>query len=487
MIRPNNGSPLFSFPKYWLILCLLLLPARLLAQADSTTWLAWPPPYYSFVKYEENDILKRNRIDSFLNKLVVLKHTHKGKVTIVHIGDSHLQADGITSILRNGLQDFFGDAGRGLVFPYQLANTNGPHDLKSWSNTTWKNGRLAGSEKQPKAGICGYGIHATSKNAAINIRLTDYIGKQEYFNRMVFFLSGEGADYRIADTNIKADLVLTAHASNEDTASLIVSTDSLITGFEISRTLATAEGEYSFYGVSLEKKDSSGILYHTIGVNGARYDQFNKDELFRKQLYSLHGDLFIISLGTNEAQNQYINEQTIMAACDTLVQTIRKVAPKAEVIITTPPGSYFKAKKPNPSVQSVSNAFKKYCNARDISCWDLFAITGGLAGTPSWKKYNLISHDLIHYNNNGYQLQGLLLLNAIAKAYNGYEKAHPYHPPKPPAPKPAAANKAKESHEPAKASPPIVKKTAPEKTEKNNAPNTTTQKKASNIKVEYSE
>ncbi len=38
----------------------------------------------------------------------------------------------------------------------------------------------------------------------------------------------------------------------------------------------------SFYGVSL-KKDQRGIIYHSIGVNGARYDQFNIDSLFCEQ------------------------------------------------------------------------------------------------------------------------------------------------------------------------------------------------------------
>ena len=59
----------------------------------------------------------------------------------MHIGDSHIQADWWTGYLRIRLQELFGSAGRGLVFPYQLAGTNSPTDIRSGSNQIWENRR----------------------------------------------------------------------------------------------------------------------------------------------------------------------------------------------------------------------------------------------------------------------------------------------------------------------------------------------------------
>ena len=55
-------------------------------------------------------------------------HTSDGIVRILHIGDSHIQAEFVTNALRAMLQEVYGNAGRGLVSPLRLAGTNQPVD-----------------------------------------------------------------------------------------------------------------------------------------------------------------------------------------------------------------------------------------------------------------------------------------------------------------------------------------------------------------------
>ncbi len=54
-------------------------------------------------------------ISSFYEKLKQLKKSNNAVVRIVHIGDPHIQADLFTGVARDGLQEIFGNAGRGLV------------------------------------------------------------------------------------------------------------------------------------------------------------------------------------------------------------------------------------------------------------------------------------------------------------------------------------------------------------------------------------
>ena len=54
---------------------------------------------------------------------------------------------------------------------------------------------------------------------------------------------------------------------------------------------------FDFYGVSLERKDASGVIYHTIGVNGAEFASYNKSPLFWEQIGELNAYCYIISLG----------------------------------------------------------------------------------------------------------------------------------------------------------------------------------------------
>ena len=411
------------FFKLMAFVCISVAWDKCYAQTDSLKWIPAPPLYYSFVDYDANVITHASKLDSVYKKLAKVKIQHKGRVTIVHIGDSHLQADMMTSVLRNGFQDFFGDLGRGLVFPYQLANTNGPRDLNVGSNATWKSNKL-GIDKPIKTGISGFGIHATKDNSCIKLHLRDIEDRPQCFNRMVFFLGSDSACYRLSDTGLGGPVIL--HSRNDaDTPSLVFECDSMICGFELTKTDMRETGEFSCYGMSLEKKDTCGVLYHTIGVNGARFDQYLRNDMFWEQLKALNGDLCVVSMGTNEAQNPVINEPKLMSICDSFVKRIHRVAPKAIVMFTTPAGSYFKQKKPNSSVQAVSRAIAHYCDYQELPYWDMNHISDGNTGAIAMKKYGLLGKDLVHYTKLGYELQGLLLLNAFADSYNFYYKHHP--------------------------------------------------------------
>lgn len=402
----------------------MLFSLTAFSQTDTAKWQPPAPAHYAFINYGENVIQQRSKLDSVFKKLVQLHATRKGVVRIIHIGDSHLQADGITSVLRNGFHDFFGDAGRGLVFPYQLANTNGPKDIHATSNATWKANRITNSESPIKTGIMGYGMICGQKNPSVCIYLKDENGVPGYFNRMQIFVGKESADYLLTDSALAKQVPLSTK-DGENSPSLVYESDSLLTGLQLTRKTA---GDYSFYGVSLERKDTSGVIYHTIGANGARYDQYGESELFWQQLKALHGDLFILSMGTNEAQNQELTEQAMAALCDSMVRKIHDIAPGAAVLITTPAGSYYKQKHPNAVLQKVTNGLIHSADKNGAAYWDLYHLSGGKKSAALWKKSGLLGHDLVHYDPKGYHLQGQLLLSALAKAYDSYAKVHPYHP-----------------------------------------------------------
>ena len=60
------------------------------------------------------------------------------------------------------------------------------------------------------------------------------------------------------------------------------------------------QSNFALNGIVLEN-DQNGIIYHAIGVNGARFSDYNKCSLFFDQIQALQPDLIIVSLGTNEA------------------------------------------------------------------------------------------------------------------------------------------------------------------------------------------
>jgi lysophospholipase L1-like esterase len=173
-----------------------------------------------------------------------------------------------------------------------------------------------------------------------------------------------------------------------------------------------------FYGVSLENSNP-GILYHSIGVNGARYDQYNSADLFWQQLPALKPDLYIISLGTNEAQFAGFSENSFSKGLTLFLQKLKQASPGAAILITTAPDSY-RGRRFNPVLQQLNNSLAVYCDKHYIPFWDLYHITNGYGSASTWSRRGLMARDRIHFSPEGYRLQGSLLLMALSKGYNNY-------------------------------------------------------------------
>ncbi|MES1198155.1 MAG: GDSL-type esterase/lipase family protein [Chitinophagaceae bacterium] len=376
---------------------------------------------YSFVSTVFNRIFNSNELDSFYQKLYDLKKTGKGNVNIVHIGDSHIQADYLSGIVRNNLQQFFGNAGRGLVFPYQLAQSNAPPDITSSSNSYWQFNRVAHPEISISPGISGYCIKTNAPGASIDLSLKSIEGGSQSFNRLKFFLDSNSSSSWILQTEANNAPFLIKNEEGDSAIFKEVVLDQNCSRFSLSSIPSSATKE--FYGVSLENSNP-GILYHTIGVNGVRYDQYNLASLFWKQLGALNADLYIISLGTNEAQKTDFNDAAFQQQVSLFLQKIKKVSPNAAVLITTAADSYYKRRRSNVVLRNINISLYNYCTKQAIPIWDLYRITNGYGSAYRWLKQGLMNNDRIHFTSEGYRLQGTLLFNALAKGYNNYVSSY---------------------------------------------------------------
>ncbi|MEM7509383.1 MAG: GDSL-type esterase/lipase family protein [Bacteroidota bacterium] len=147
---------------------------------------------YDFLLTELNKIRdNKGNIKPFFDKLSALEKGETDAINIVHIGDSHIQADYLTGRLRSLFGEQFGFRGRGLVFPYQLAKTNSPTDLWSESNISWSRKRIIQPRNTLPEGISGLSVHST--NPAFWLKMQ--VKSEDYFFDKVTIFSGKGADY----------------------------------------------------------------------------------------------------------------------------------------------------------------------------------------------------------------------------------------------------------------------------------------------------
>lgn len=425
----------------------------------------------------DNIITNTSSLNLVFEKLYMLEQQKAGKVNIVHIGDSHIQADMFTGTIRKNLQKRFGNSGCGFTFPHSLANTNGSHYVRYKSNTNWQSRRNISAPNGMLIGLSGIGL-TTKNNFAIelNVRDTSYA-----FNTIKIITPGNAPSFDVATSSktiilestvpkkivhkIRKGDVLGSIAekygvtvaeikkanglkSNSIRAgkTLKIPTDDKeqreVKRSEFIPLALTADKHFNYYyspdslskiylipgkdtgafdlsGVVLEK-DNNGILYHSIGVNGAKASDYNKYPLFFEQLPALQPDLLVISLGTNESFDR-LSSADYMGQVNLFIQNVRNTNPDVAILVMTPPPSMFKRQYPNTFVADYARQIQMQETDKNHASWDLFTALGGLYSVNRNAAKGLMSSDRVHYSKAGYEKQGELFSEAFLKAYENFK------------------------------------------------------------------
>lgn len=370
----------------------------------------------------ENDSLNTYMAD-FYQKLYELKTGKRDRVTVIHIGDSHIQADFFTGRVRQNMQLEFGNAGRGTVFPYRAAKTNGPSDYRSWTNTDWTSRRNSVAGNELPIGLTGITIETMDTNSLLRITMKNMPGLDYGFNKLTLFHEkGIGAfDVTVCDTfNCElAKIDVRTGDPNRSEVNFTSQMYSVIFDFSAPDTNARRS---RIYGMLLEN-GQPGVLYNMIGVNGAEYRHYNNSQYFIDQLAYLKPDLVIISMGTNEAYMSGFKKDLFYNNIDSLVKHIRAVAPGSKCLLTTPGDSFRRTRKgrvKNPDMLLARNTVIDYCTTNGLPYWDLFRVMGGYGSMAKWYVSGLAAYDRLHFSKKGYDIQGRLLFDAMMRSYEDY-------------------------------------------------------------------
>ena len=376
------------------------------------------PKSYGFENIIGDTISKSSHLNDFFSKLLTQKRYNDKKINILHIGDSHLQADYITHTSRVSLQKIFGNAGRGFIAPLKISKSNEPFNYLTTSNKTWKSTRCVSNKQLQPVGVSGMSVKTNDQTAKIHIKTFNTDSVEYSFSKITLFHTKNDSTF----------LPFISDSSSNTTFNIAESNTSFTSEYKASNKISkidvhllkkdSAQNNFIFYGANLEN-DNHGILYHSIGINGARYKDYSKSEEFCNQTAGLHPDIIIISLGTNESFQKNYNSQIFYKEIDTLVMKLKFANPQTPLLLTTPANSFY-YQHINNNLPLVSKTIVQYAKDNNLAYWDLFTITGGENSAILWKKANLLSRDGIHYSKDGYIHQGNLLTKAILNAYNKY-------------------------------------------------------------------
>lgn len=357
-----------------------------------------------FVKLKSNHIDMNGADWSGLRKR--LAEHEKVPFSIVHIGDSHLQADISTGYVRSQMQFDYGDAGRGLVVPLKLSRTNEPVDYYFRSTGSWSPIKFMSSHWSRTMGFTGASLAASTAGPVeitVGSRVTDTYST---FSEITLYYSGELKVDRVKlDDGTVIESPVTSNSDGALTVFLPKTTGNV--------TLTVTPGKGCMLFGAYLSGDRPGLFYNVIGNNGATYSSYNRVPDMGKGVASLHPDLVIISLGTNEAFG-YFDEARMIDNIDKLVNEIRHNNPGAKILLVTPMECQRKGSI-NHNVKNVRNTIVQYGKDHHIAVYDWYDIAGGDHASEKWVKEGLYGRDRIHHTVRGYRVQGYMLYDALTK------------------------------------------------------------------------
>ena len=386
-------------------------------------------PQYEFINYGINKLsfpADSVYMDKFYNKMDQLIFDGVGKINIIHIGGSHVQADIVSGRLRERLATFYpGNKGsRGLIFPYKVAGTNNPGNYFVTHTGKWEACKNVGYKSTCELGLTGMSITTKDTSSSISISLK----KENYpaydFNRIRIFHKADSNQFKVklgwldsTQYEVKYDF-----AMGITDIYLKTYTADIQILFEKTNP---SQWFYTLYGIQLEN-DDAGITYHSIGVNGAGTYSYLKCALFEQHMAEIKPDLVILGIGINDAAGSSFDAGTFELNYEKILEKIHRASPNAAVIFITNNDSYRKYRRKyyvNYNATAVRERMFSLATKYNLAVWDFFSIMGGIGSMATWQKNSLSQSDRVHFTSAGYKLMGDLLFNAILRSYENHMNA----------------------------------------------------------------
>ena len=364
----------------------------------------------------------------FFAKLDSVYSGKKEKIHIFHIGGSHIQADIYSNKIRTYLQNTndVSQAQRGFVFSYHLAHTNNPTNYRiEANNDLWQGYRCSVSKDSIAWGLSGvtaaFRMHTDTIYIKSNYK--NYTKRPYDFNKLRVFHNTWKNDYSM--TILNTDLVVS------DTLNLDKmykeyrfnkSVDSVAMKIQLKDS-TNINPEFAMMGIEY-MNDNPGIEYTSIGVNGASFQSYDRAAYFEKQLELYKPDLFIISIGTNDAYmpKSEFKEEKFRSNYEEFIQMIQRINPKCAILMTVPNDDYYRRKIPNPNTAIQEKIILELGVKYKMAVWDLYEIMGGFGSSNKWYKNGLMPRDRIHFTYLGYSIKADLFVDALIDAWSNSTK-----------------------------------------------------------------
>ncbi|MDR2204761.1 MAG: GDSL-type esterase/lipase family protein [Flavobacteriaceae bacterium] len=422
--------------------------------------------FIGFSAYSQH-IENAESLQNFTKKL----NENQSVSNVLFLGDSHIQSGWISEVLRKKFQEKYGNAGRGLVFPYSIANSNSPQDFLSVSNRAWKTFRSVYEQDIfPEIGALGF-VMGNSEDSFIEIyfknpedefnevkifndkdmigenftiyesdvslsddvkktkKMLDYTveegetypelaAKFNVVTTRLLQLNGESVKNPKAGQKIKAEQIIPEYNTDFENKIAIIGTGKYENGETVfhypkftQRFLMKTNASKGniFYGFQFLKNSTNGVVFNSIGINGATYSDFLKYPLQIKELADTNPDLLMISLGTNESLSS-ITKDEFQKNVENLIESFRNYNPNLPILLVSPTDNNQKPEK----VKEIVSWIREVAILNHAAFLNQYEATGGKGYFRKSLNKKTANADGVHFLKDGYEQQANLIWKMLS-------------------------------------------------------------------------
>ena len=361
-----------------------------------------------------------------------LQHAATEPVRIVHFGDSQIEEDRISMILRHRLQDRFGGGGVGLLpmvqtIPTYTAKQSLEQDGHEVPNTSVRRYLAYGPSSMRMKGSEAYGPMAqvayVTEPVDVQVELLrDRV--PTYDDSLIRVLYADSITVRVVPDSLELSRRVIEAASGDSLHPAEPISQLLITlaGPRRSSTLSI-DGNGYVYGVSLETP--AGVQVDNIPMRGAAGTNFTSisHNHFATYFRDTHTALVIMQFGGN-AMPSIRSRGAVEKYVESMRQQIRYLMSAASGasllfigpsdMITTVEGEQMSY----PMLPYLDQSLAAMITEQGGAYYSLFKLMGGAGSMFSWRDKGLAGEDMIHFTRSGAKKVGEMLAKQLLEDYD---------------------------------------------------------------------
>lgn len=386
--------------------------------------------YRDYLTVNPNRIhLPNNDYTYFDSLFYLLEHAQENHkiYRVMHYGDSQIEMDRITSVLRQRMQEMFGGSGPNMISAVKR--------ISSISLTQSYSGNLVryaliGDSTSYKASHNRYGIMTQfcQSNGTSTISFSRSSHSQAYEKvkeiSTVSILMGRNSEGFKA--SLKADPYqgeTKEYHANQGTT--------LITWRlpgDVPKGTITLQGSAEIYAVMLDGDYGVAVDNNALrGCSGTIFTRINKD-LMAESFRAIDTRMIVLQFGGNRMPSINNSKQisSYMDELDRQVKYFKEVAPQATILFVGPAdmGKSYNGKVTTwKGLPELNDSIKAMALRNEVAYWDMFHVMGGEGSMAQYVKHNppLGSPDYIHFTFLGAQEIGNDLAKSLIIYHDFYQ------------------------------------------------------------------